>query len=177
MLQIAAAYNTDSEKALMVYSDRYDEQGLHPTIDYQEGALRDDFDFGSLVLFRSADVKNFLKHRRGMQYTYAAMYALRLYVSAHGEIIHLKEPLYTELETDLRTSGQKQFDYVNPRNKVVQTEMERACTEHLKELVLGWLPTNTTNCRMTALATQLRQVSSYLCATGHEPLATPLTVY
>lgn len=138
MLQIAAAYDTDSEKALMVYSDRYDEQGLHPTIDYQEGALRDDFDFGSLVLFRSADVKNFLKHRRGMQYTYAAMYALRLYVSAHGEIIHLKEPLYTELETDLRTSGQKQFDYVNPRNKVVQTEMERACTEHLKEIG-AWL--------------------------------------
>lgn len=62
MLQIAAAYDTDSEKALMVYSDRYDEQGLHPTIDYQKGALRDDFDFGSLVLFRSADVKNFLKH-------------------------------------------------------------------------------------------------------------------
>ena len=108
------------DKALMVYTDRYDEQGLHPVIDYQEGALRDDFDFGSLLLYRTKDIKDFVAVEKSARYRHAALYALRLYISSHGQLLHVREPLYTEQETDLRASGQKQFDYVNPSNREVQ---------------------------------------------------------
>ena len=140
MLQVAN--NVDhSEKDLMVYADRYDEQGLHPVIDYQEGALRDDFDFGSLLLYKTQSINDFLKENKNQRYQHASLYALRLYISRGGEIKHINEPLYTEVETDLRASGQKQFDYVNPSNREVQIEMERACTEHLKA-VGAWLAPN-----------------------------------
>ncbi len=139
---IQATLDVDhKEQALMVYSDRYDDQGIHPVIDYQEGALRDDFDFGSLVLYRTKDIKDFIKAEKNARYRHAAFYALRLYVSAHGDILHVREPLYTEKETDLRASGQKQFDYVNPSNREVQLEMEKACTEHLKHIG-AWLAPN-----------------------------------
>lgn len=131
MVQVADDADADGH-ALMVYTDRYDDNGLHPTIDYQEGALRDDFDFGSLTLFRTQGVKEFAKSESCGRYRHAAFYALRLYTSANGSILHLREPLYTEQETDLRASGQKQFDYVNPNNREVQIEMERACTDYLK---------------------------------------------
>lgn len=52
---------TDTEAA-MVYSDRISvengEHKAHPVIDWQEGSLRDDFDFGSLVM-----IKGSLLHR------------------------------------------------------------------------------------------------------------------
>lgn len=137
-LQVAECLNNENNSPLMIYSDRYDEQGLHPVIDYQEGALRDDFDFGSLILYRTADVKSFFKTERSIRYQYATLYALRLHISAMGRIEHLREPLYTETETDQRLSGEKQFDYVNPSNREVQIEMERACTEHLKN-INAWL--------------------------------------
>ena len=129
------------DKPLMVYTDRYDEQGLHPVIDYQEGALRDDFDFGSLLLYRTDGIKEFVKSEKNARYRHAALYALRLYISSHGQLLHMREPLYTEQETDLRASGQKQFDYVNPSNREVQLEMEKACTEHLKHIG-AWLAPN-----------------------------------
>lgn len=136
---IQVANDTDRQtNALMLYTDRYDDKGQHPTIDYQEGALRDDFDFGSLLLFRTQGLKDFAKSECCGRFTHAALYALRLYTSANGHIAHLREPLYTEQETDLRASGQKQFDYVNPNNREVQIEMERACTEHLKRIG-AWL--------------------------------------
>ena len=126
------------DETLMVYSDRYDNEGLHPVIDYQSGALRDDFDFGSLILYTTASIKKYLTGTSNGQYRYAALYALRLYVSRNGHLIHLHEPLYKETETDLRTSGQKQFDYVSPNQREVQIEMEKACTEHLKAIG-AWL--------------------------------------
>ena len=60
------------------------------------------------------------------------MYDLRLFLSREGHLFHLNEYLYTEEERDLRASGEKQFDYVNPRNREVQIEMEQACTDHLR---------------------------------------------
>lgn len=143
MLQTAVCYagnhnDENTASALMLYTDRYDGNGLHPTIDYQEGSLRDDFDFGSLQLIRTTAIQHFLNNGRSPRYRFAGLYALRLFISAHGQIQHLREPLYTETETDLRASGQKQFDYVNPRNREVQQEMERACTEHLKSIG-AWL--------------------------------------
>lgn len=114
--------------AVMVYSDRREADGTpHPVIDYQMGALRDDFDFGALWLVRTGALQEV-----EADYKFAALYALRLAMSRQGELLHLREMLYTETETDLRRSGEKQFDYVNPRNREVQIEMEQACTRHLE---------------------------------------------
>lgn len=125
--------------AAMVYSDRYDGDGTrHPVIDCQEGSLRDDFDFGGLVLVRTGLLKDFFEQTHSPRYRFAAFYALRLFLSRKGSLFHLDEPLYAEHETDLRTSGEKQFDYVNPRSREVQAECERACTEHLKAIG-AWL--------------------------------------
>lgn len=103
-------------------------------IDYQEGSLRDDFDFGGLWLVRTDLLKAFVKEQRFRNLRYAALYALRLFLSRQGEIFHLREPLYEEEKTDFRKSGEKQFDYVNPAQREVQIEMEKVCTDHLKRI-------------------------------------------
>ena len=122
MLRVAV----DSGAAL-VYADR---QG-HPTIDYQLGSIRDDFDFGSLWLVRTPLLQAFAAQADAPDYQYAGLYALRLYLSREGQLVHLNETLYAEEELDTRASGVKQFDYVNPRNREVQVEMEQAATAHL----------------------------------------------
>ena len=124
--------------AAMVYADRYTmehgERKAHPVIDYQEGSLRDDFDFGSLWLVRTDLLQQYASADRECDYQYAGLYDLRLFLSRKGTLLHLNEYLYTEEETDLRASGVKQFDYVNPANRDVQIEMEQACTSHLREV-------------------------------------------
>lgn len=128
----------DDTGAVMVYSDHYSlEEGAltkHPAIDYQAGSLRDDFDFGSLWLIKSQALLDYVAQTDRVDYQYAGLYDLRLYLSRKGEIFHLNEYLYTEAELDNRKSGEKQFDYVNPRNREVQIEMERACTAHLEKV-------------------------------------------
>ena len=128
----------DDTGAVMVYSDHYSlEEGTltkHPAIDYQAGSLRDDFDFGSLWLIKSQALLDYVAQTDRVDYQYAGLYDLRLYLSRKGEIFHLNEYLYTEAELDTRKSGEKQFDYVNPRNREVQIEMERACTAHLEKV-------------------------------------------
>lgn len=140
----------DDTGAVMIYSDHYsmvkDERlsqdgtsavgklEKHPVIDYQEGSLRDDFDFGSLWLIKSQCLRDYAAQTDRVDYLYAGLYDLRLYLSRVGEIFHLNEYLYTENELDTRKSGEKQFDYVNPRNREVQVEMERACTQHLEKV-------------------------------------------
>jgi len=120
----------------MVYADRYKiKEGLlqpYPTIDYQEGSLRDDFDFGSLLLFRSSVLKEAVSEME-VDYQAAALYDLRLKISKRKSLFHLPEFLYTESEVDLRKSGEKMFDYVDPKNRRVQIEMEQACTRYLKD--------------------------------------------
>ncbi len=132
---LRAACDTD---AVMVYSDHYSmENGQltkHPVIDYQAGSLRDDFDFGSLWLIKSQCLRDYIALQDRVEYQFAGLYDLRLYLSRIGEIFHLNEYLYTEDELDTRKSGEKQFDYVNPRNREVQIEMERACTCHLDKV-------------------------------------------
>ena len=131
----------EASGAGMVYSDYYENKdgrlSPHPVIDYQEGSLRDDFNFGSLMLF---DAQAFRDACASMNKDFkaAGLYDLRLKVSQKYKLVHLPELLYTEVETDLRKSGEKQFDYVDPRNRAVQIEMEKACTEHLKK-VKGYL--------------------------------------
>ena len=119
-----------------VYSHRHvvkqGERIAVPTNEYQEGSVRDDFDFGPLVLIRTEAVRRFLASAPE-EMSHAALYQLRLYISRTGRLVHINEYLYTEEEQDTRTSGQKQFDYVDPRNRQIQIEMEQACTAHLKE--------------------------------------------
>lgn len=123
----------------MLYSDRYeiisDKDGSeirrrHPVIDCLPGALRDDFDFGPILVVRSS---SFIKAVSAMtgDYRFGALYDLRLRME---KIVHIPEYLYTVVDTDLRKSGEKQFDYVNPRNREVQVEMEKICTEHLRRI-------------------------------------------
>ena len=122
----------------MVYSDRISttdgKKSRHQTIDYQEGSLRDDFDFGQIVLLRSDLVKQYADMHRSANYSWAGFYDLRLFVSRKSSIFHINETLYTEVETDKRLSGEKQFDYVDPKNREVQIEMEKAVTDHLREI-------------------------------------------
>lgn len=124
--------------AAMVYGDRYSiEKGQvvkHPVIDYQTGSIRDDFDFGSLMLIRTSLLHQWAEEMPVADYRYAGWYALRLFLSRQGTLFHLNEFLYTEEERDLRASGEKQFDYVNPANREVQIEMEKAATVHLQAI-------------------------------------------
>lgn len=128
----------EDTQASMIYADHYTlaegQRIAHPVIDYQKGSLRDDFDFGSLVLISKAILKTYAKIENKPNYKFAGWYDLRLFLSRYGELFHLNEYLYTEIETDLRKSGEKNFDYVNPKNRSVQREMEQACTDHLKKI-------------------------------------------
>jgi glycosyltransferase involved in cell wall biosynthesis len=114
----------------VAYADYYEiKQGQrhnHPLIDSQPGSVRNDFDYGSLLVFNNAGGGQF---RTDGPYRYAALYADLLTRTK----IHIPEYLYTEHESDLRLSGEKQFDYVNPAMSEVQAEMERAFTRHLSE--------------------------------------------
>lgn len=126
----------DSE-AGMVYADHYqivnEKRSNAPVIDYQRGSLRDDFNFGS-VLFFNAEAMKESTSRMKTSYQFAGLYELRLKLSQKKPLVHINEYLYTEIEDDIRKSGEKIFDYVDPKNRGVQIEMEQACTEHLKEI-------------------------------------------
>ncbi len=121
----------------MVYSDFFEmKENIrqpHPLIEYQDGSLRDDFDFGSLLLFKSDALQNAVVNM-SVDYSYAGLYDLRLKVSQKNKLVRIPEMLYTVIETDMRKSGEKMFDYVDPKNRQVQVEMEQACTAHLKDV-------------------------------------------
>lgn len=126
----------DTEAGL-VYADHYQVKGGElvkaPVIDYQKGSLRDDFDFGSVLFFDAAALKESVQ-RMTETYQHAGLYDLRLKLSQRYALVHANEYLYSEVEEDNRKSGEKQFDYVDPRNRDRQIEMEKACTQHLKEI-------------------------------------------
>ena len=129
---------TDTHAAL-VYSDYHavvdGKREQHPVIDYQMGSLRDDFDFGSLLFIRADLLHEYAAtcgKEGGHQFAFAGLYDLRLFLSRKGELFHINEYLYTAQESDTRKSGERQFDYVNPRNREVQIEMEKAVTLHLE---------------------------------------------
>lgn len=132
-------------QAGMVYSDYYQIQNEkripHPVNDYQSGSVRDDFDFGSLLLFRSDWFKSIALQMPTLRY--AALYYMRLflYKESGKAPVHINEFLYTQEELDSRLSGEKQFDYVDPKNRAVQIEMEKVCSDYLKA-INAWLPLN-----------------------------------
>ena len=127
----------DDSDAGMIYADHYNVVGGKrinaPVIDYQKGSLRDDFDFGSVLMFNSAAFKDAVA-RMDKDYEFAGLYDLRLKISEKAEIVHINEYLYSDVELDTRKSGEKIFDYVDPKNRGVQIEMEDACTAHLKAI-------------------------------------------
>lgn len=139
LIQIARWSGAD-----MVYADHYDlhiaEDGstsrtAHPLIDCQDGALRDDFDFGQVILYRTEPFKAAVS-QMDPSLQWGALYDLRLRL---GKKVRVNEYLYSSTVSDMRASGEKQFDYVNPRNREVQVEMEKICTEHLRRIG-AWLP-------------------------------------
>ena len=131
------AANTNG--AGMVYSDYIKMTGPDsiipaPLIDIQSGSLRDDFDFGAIVLVTRAGIDAYLARTDLYESECGGFYQMRLAIQSVLPIVRVPQPLYTITETDLRTSGQKQFDYVNPSNRSIQIEMEKICTEHLKHI-------------------------------------------
>ena len=130
---IAAA---DDDSAGIVYSDFYEkEEGKiirHPTIDYQTGSIRDDFYFGVFALINTKALKKASENLP--DYNYAGFYSLRLAISRHHAIKRVAEFLYTLTKPEGNKSGEEHFDYVDPKNREVQIEMEKAATEHLKKI-------------------------------------------
>ena len=124
-------------KAGMLYADYYTvvegKKTNSPVIDYQFGSLRDDFNFGSVLFFNTPDFK---KAAAGIDKSFSAagLYDLRLRISRIAPIVHINEYLYSDVTLDNRKSGEKIFDYVDPKNRGVQIEMEEACTDHLKAI-------------------------------------------
>ena len=126
-----------------LYSDYWDirdgQRVPHPVIDYQEGSLRDDFAFGSVLLLSTAAFRKGLADMPPGPLQFAGWYALRLAMTRSAMPFRIAEFLYAKEEMDVRKSGEKQFDYVDPRNRGVQIEMEKVVTHHLKK-VGGHLP-------------------------------------
>lgn len=133
MVQVAEATGS-----ALVYSDYYDLKGgkrtAHPLTDYQLGSIRDDFNFGSLLLLNTAAAKDTLDEQSKADYKFAGLYSLRLGMARRGAVTRVAEFLYSKIEVDTRKSSEKQFDYVDPRNRAVQIEMEQVATDHLKRI-------------------------------------------
>ncbi|MBJ2187032.1 MAG: glycosyltransferase family 2 protein [Muribaculaceae bacterium] len=124
-------------KAGMLYADSYTVvdgvKSNAPVIDYQFGSLRDDFNFGSMLIFNTVDFK---KAASGItaDYKAAGLYDLRLRLSRIAPIVHVNEYLYTDIAAPRQETGEAIFSYVDPKNRGVQIEMEAACTDHLKAI-------------------------------------------
>ena len=127
----------DDTGADLLYADHFStKDGVAapaPVIDCQKGSLRDDFEFGSILLIRTSSLRKAVA-MMDVRYEFAGLYDLRLKIQAFGRLEHINEFLYYEVETDSRKSGEKLFDYVDPRNRAVQVEMEKVCTAHLKAI-------------------------------------------
>ena len=124
-----------------VYADRYviknGQRVASPTMDFYYGSVRDDFDFGPVCLFSSSTIKKYVEDCPAAEYKYAGWYDVHLFFLRRKRLeslFHLREYLYTEEAVDLRESGEKQFDYVDPRNREVQLEKEEIFTDHLKQI-------------------------------------------
>jgi len=136
----------ESTNAGLVYTDFYDEnehwKNLHPLNDYQPGSIRDDFDFGAMMVFSVAAVRKAVEKHGGIpRVKFAGLYDLRLKVSIDHSLYHLQEPLYCVMGTEENSDGEKIFAYVDPCNEAVQKEMETVFTDYLKK-VRAYLPSH-----------------------------------
>ncbi|MBE6329824.1 MAG: glycosyltransferase family 2 protein [Bacteroidales bacterium] len=130
-------YALENSQYSMLYSDYYiikeEKQEKVPTIDYQKGSVRDDFAFGPLLFFRASTFKRIVESEP-TQYFCSGLYDVRLKLSEEALPFHLDEFLYSVIETKEEKEGERQFDYVDPRNREAQIEKEKVCTEHLKRI-------------------------------------------
>ena len=126
----------ESTAAAMVYAGYYEnrngEANPHPVIPYQQGSLREGFDFGVVQLFRRPLFDRWLQSAPGL--TYSGLYDLILFASRNGEICHIPELLFSCTPSDLRASGERQFDYVRSEARQMQMEYEEVCTRHLQAI-------------------------------------------
>jgi len=157
-------------KAGMLYADYYkvseEKRELIPTIEYQEGSLRDDFDFGNFLFFDASLFKQIVKNQQN-NYKFAALYALRLKIS---KIFHINEPLYDVLEAPPEggeqsppfggwgAEGRAQFAYVDVKNIAVQQEMEKVVTEHLKNIGALLTPESVCHCGLDPQSSEVFEV-------------------
>lgn len=102
-------------------------------IDCQAGSLRDDFDFGPVLLYRTDALKRAVGQME-RDYRFAGLYDLRLRVSCRDLLVHINEYLYSDLKYDESGDVNSLFSYVDPKNRDAQMEMEQACTDHLKRV-------------------------------------------
>ena len=128
------AVNTN---ASMVYSDYLEEEKgkpiPHPVIDYQEGSLRDDFDFGEILFIKTEFLKKITGNQNG-DLKFAGLYNLRLQLSQLGNLYRIPEYLYTIESAEEIGTEDKHFSYVDPKNREVQIEMEKVVTQHLMDI-------------------------------------------
>ncbi|RPI06148.1 MAG: glycosyltransferase family 2 protein [Ignavibacteriae bacterium] len=123
----------------LTYADYYDSKSgnryEHPLNEYQLGSIRDNFDFGHLLLFCSSAVKRALKRYGKIEHVdMAGLYDLRLKVTIDHRVFHIQEYLYSKAKAEVRGSGEKIFDYVDPSKHRIQKEMELIATKHLKRI-------------------------------------------
>lgn len=124
----------------LLYSDfreqNAEEFTAHPLIDYQAGSIRDSFDFGSVLLLSRRAVETALEKHGAVKndLKWGGLYSLRLKLSIDSPVIRIPEQLYTRAAFDLRTTGEKVFDYLDPRKRQYQIEMEEIATDHLKQI-------------------------------------------
>ena len=148
----------EDTQAAMVYADHFNQVGEvrtnAPVIDYQLGSVRDDFEFGSVLFYRTSALQEAVA-RMDVDYQYAGLYDLRLKVSQKGALEHINEYLYYDVELDNRTTGEKNFDYVDPKNRGVQIEMEKAVTQHLKD-INGYLAPGFKDVDLLGVASSMR---------------------
>ena len=128
---------TEQTSSAMTYADYFEiKLGMrseHPVNDYQLGSIRDTFEFGPLLFFSMTTVQKALQEF-GPLADGPGLYDLRLKLSVRGSLFHIQEYLSTKVETDLRVTGEKLFDYVDPRNQAYQKELESVATQHLKRI-------------------------------------------
>ncbi len=121
--------------AAMVYSDYYQitEDGKNPitTIEYQRGSLRDDFNFGAVILLNTGILKKITTHTPE-DYEFAGLYDIRLKISETSSIFRIAEPLYLLTPVSATEAESRHFAYIDKKNRNVQIDMEKACTAHLK---------------------------------------------
>jgi hypothetical protein len=129
----------DSQAALL-YSDYFDGDAagkvvLHPLVDYQPGSLRDDFDFGQVVVLSRQAIEGLdaaIASEDGAG-EFGGWYDLRLRASERGAVLRLAEPTYV-LPAVASGGGDGHFSYVDPRNRDYQIAMERVATAHLERI-------------------------------------------
>ena len=110
-------------------NDDNSEKDIH-LLNYHQGRLRDNFDFGSVLFFPKKVLYEICLFNEKFEAAY--LYDLRLRISQKYEIIHIAAKQNGHLyEVKMVAKSHNVFDYLMA-GKDVQLEMENALTEHLK---------------------------------------------